>query len=216
MSFWSKLNGVCPNYASKGTLLLWRKWPSYNYKLCSTSFSKIFTVKSWRLRMITQYLCISVVLDHGLSFQSYPVHSNTSCLVVKVCNIRSKGGNMRSGLKTIHFVKQVFSSTSIVPLCFMLLESRQVRFEKNTGVAAGKNVFIWIYQVQIFNHLRLWAVAISYFALCLQLLNIRVIFTLRLTNSSKINWRQCLVVFIQAYLILALVKYYCVPAKCCM
>ena len=92
--------------------------------------------------MITQHLCISVVLDHDLSFQSYPVRSNTSCLVVKVCNIRSKGGNMRSGLKTIHFVKQLFSSTSIVPLCFTLLESRLVGLEKNTGVAAGKNVFI--------------------------------------------------------------------------
>ena len=92
--------------------------------------------------MITQHLCIRVVLDHGLSFQSYPVRSNTSCLVVKVCNIRSKGGNMRSGLKTIHFVKQLFSSTSIVPLCFTLLESRLVGLEKNTGVAAGKNVFI--------------------------------------------------------------------------
>ena len=49
---------------------------------------------------------------------------------------------MCSGLKAIHFVKQVFSSTSIVPLCFTLIESRLVRLEKNTGVAAGKNVFI--------------------------------------------------------------------------
>ena len=70
VSFWSKLNGVCPNYSSKGTLLLWRKWLSYNYTLCSTSLSKIFIVKSWRLRMITQHLCISAVLDHDLSFQS--------------------------------------------------------------------------------------------------------------------------------------------------
>ena len=49
---------------------------------------------------------------------------------------------MCSGLKTIHFVKQVFSSTSIVLLCFMVLESRLARLENNTGVAASRNVFI--------------------------------------------------------------------------
>ena len=50
---------------------------------------------------------------------------------------------MCSELKTIHFASNCFHRRQLFLLCFMLLESRLERLEKNTGVAVNKkDVFI--------------------------------------------------------------------------